>query len=216
MGHTPTIQRASMDGSGASTVLNITDTFVFTIDYTQQMLYWIIENGFSCSNNEQHIIGYSNVDGSERSQTVVTSNCFLFGYYPRAIDFFGGDLYSFSTNTFNIYKIILGEETIVNTFDDDYISQCPASYTGMKVISDQRQQQGTKIFQSCMHTHHIKFCTAIGENPCAINNGGCAHLCLLSFSDDRNYTCSCHSGAELHPNNHDCIGMSVLLVMVHF
>lgn len=47
----------------------------------------------------------------------------------------------------------------------------------------------------------------LGENPCAVNNGGCAHLCLLSVSDVRNYTCACHSGTELHPNNHDCIGM---------
>ena len=55
--------------------------------------------------------------------------------------------------------------------------------------------------------YNNKIIIIIGENPCAINNGGCAHLCLLSLSDERNYTCACHTGAELHPNSHDCIGM---------
>ena len=40
-----------------------------------------------------------------------------------------------------------------------------------------------------------------GVNPCATNNGGCAHLCLLSNTDHRNYTCACHSR-----NGRDCIG----------
>ena len=128
-----------MDGSGASTVLNITNTFVFTMDYSQQVLYWIIDNGHGCNSNEQHIIGYSNVDGSERNQIVVTSNCFLFGY-PCAIDFFGGALYSFSINYYRIFKTLLGEETTTFTFDGGYMSQCSFSYRGMKVISDQRQQ----------------------------------------------------------------------------
>ena len=48
--------------------------------------------------------------------------------------------------------------------------------------------------------------TYTGFNPCAHNNGGCAHLCLLSFNDQRNYTCACHSGTRLHQNGHDCIG----------
>ena len=47
-----------------------------------------------------------------------------------------------------------------------------------------------------------------GVNPCAINNGGCAHLCLLSFDNSRNYTCACHNGTLLHQNGHDCVGKS--------
>ena len=147
-----------MDGSGASTVLSITNVFVFTIDYTQQILYWIINSDvvYRCSNNEQHIIGYSNVDGSGRGQTVITSNCFLFGYNPQAIDFFRGSLYSYSGNYhFKIFKtnsIQEERETITFSFDGNYMSECSSSYTGMKVISDQRQQQGLTV-HACMHTN---------------------------------------------------------------
>lgn len=145
LGPTPTIHKASMDGSGASAVLSISNVFVFTIDHTQQLLYWIINNGFGCRND--HVMGYSNVDGSGRGQTVVNSNCFLFGYNPQAIDFFRGTLYSYSGNYhFRIFKTIPEGETITFRFDGNYMSECPSPYTGMKVISDQRQLQGYCIY----------------------------------------------------------------------
>ena len=50
-----------------------------------------------------------------------------------------------------------------------------------------------------------------GTNPCAINNGGCAHLCLLSFSNSRNHTCACHNGTQLHQNGRNCIGKTALV-----
>lgn len=131
-----------MDGSGASTMLNITSEFVFTIDYTQQILYWIVNNGNGCNNNN-HIIGHSNVDGFERGQTVITSYCFLFGYNLQAIDFYKGTLYSYSGDYyFKIFKILQEEEIATIEFDGNYMSEYPSSYTGMKVISDQRQLQG--------------------------------------------------------------------------
>lgn len=45
----------------------------------------------------------------------------------------------------------------------------------------------------------------IGYNPCANNNGGCAHLCLLSSNHPDGYTCACHSGSRLHMNKKNCI-----------
>ena len=66
----------------------------------------------------------------------------------------------------------------------------------------------------CKHTWLIAYemhSTYTGFNPCAHNNGGCAHLCLLSFNDQRSYTCACHSGTRLHENGHDCIGKIVLI-----
>ena len=62
-----------------------------------------------------------------------------------------------------------------------------------------------------------KICTLLGINPCAINNGGCAHLCLLSNTDQRNYTCACHSGTQLDLNGRDCNGKTALLgrVCIH-
>jgi hypothetical protein len=57
----------------------------------------------------------------------------------------------------------------------------------------------------------VVYANSLGVNPCAINNGGCAHLCLLSNTDQRNYICACHSGTQLHQNGHDCIGKTVAL-----
>ena len=45
----------------------------------------------------------------------------------------------------------------------------------------------------------------VGFNPCANNNGGCAHLCLLSSTHPDGYTCVCHNGTQLKPNMKDCI-----------
>jgi hypothetical protein len=43
-----------------------------------------------------------------------------------------------------------------------------------------------------------------GFNPCTTNNGGCAHLCLLSSTHPDGYTCACHSGTRLLSNKRDC------------
>ena len=45
----------------------------------------------------------------------------------------------------------------------------------------------------------------IGFNPCANNNGGCAHLCLLSSTHADGYTCACHNKSKLQSNLRDCI-----------
>ena len=43
-------------------------------------------------------------------------------------------------------------------------------------------------------------------NPCGNNNGGCTHLCLLSSTDSRGYSCACHNGTVLHQDQLQCIG----------
>lgn len=34
-------------------------------------------------------------------------------------------------------------------------------------------------------------------SPCLVNNGNCSHLCLLSSTDSRGYTCACPTGIKL-------------------
>lgn len=41
-------------------------------------------------------------------------------------------------------------------------------------------------------------------NPCATNNGGCSHLCLLSTSA-QNYTCACSTSFLLDADNKTCV-----------
>ncbi|XP_012250592.2 low-density lipoprotein receptor-related protein 6 [Athalia rosae] len=42
-----------------------------------------------------------------------------------------------------------------------------------------------------------------GSNPCAINNGGCSHLCLNRPGD--NYVCACQIGYELTKDKRTCV-----------
>ena len=41
-------------------------------------------------------------------------------------------------------------------------------------------------------------------NECDTNNGGCSQMCL---NTEGRYSCDCHPGYELGPNNHTCNGM---------
>ena len=146
--------KASMDGSGVGTVvlLNNTNTvhiFVFTLDYSQQMLYWM--NGSdSCYYTDY--IESSKVDGSGRKITYGpsgNSNRCYYGYYRRtqAIDFFGGAIYSYSRSYSDIFKTEVGN--VLNITNFPYVSyyMCQSSYvySGMKVISHERQPQGIYI-----------------------------------------------------------------------
>ena len=146
--------KASMDGTGVGTVvlLNNTNTlhiFVFTLDYSQQTLYWM--NGSnSCYYTDY--IGSSKANGSERKITYGpsgNSNHCYYGYYrgTQAIDFFGGAVYSYSRSYFYIFKTEVGN--VLNIISFPYVSNymCHSSYmySGMKVISHERQPQGICI-----------------------------------------------------------------------
>ena len=210
------IRKASMDGSHITTAVllntNVINTFVFTLDYSQQMLYWM-----NSSDNCHHTnyLESSRVDGSGRSIAYDPSRnhfgCY-YGYYrgTQAIDFFGGAIYSFSRRHFQIIKTEMNHplNNIITNFASVGGYMCQSLYLGMKVISSERQRPGIHILATTsMHgsPHYFsKTCTLLGINPCAINNGGCAHLCLLSNTDQRYYTCACHSGTQLDQNGHDC------------
>ena len=175
------------------------------------MLYWM--NGSdNCSHT--NYLESSSVDGSGRRITYDLSSIIdrhYHGYYCQiqAIDFFGEAIYSYSGYYPNFAKTKLGSVLNITYFPHyNFYPICQSSlYLGMKVISPERQHQGiclTFLYQAC--TAIITHCIYIGINPCATNNGGCAHLCLLSNTDRRNYTCSCYGGTQLHQNGHDCIG----------
>lgn len=41
----------------------------------------------------------------------------------------------------------------------------------------------------------------LDKDECAINNGGCQHICKNIVGS---YSCACHNGFVLHENKHDC------------
>ena len=145
-----------MDGSGVGTVvllnnIEVVHTFAFTLDYSQQMLYWM-----NSSNNCYYTIyiGSSSVDSSGRRisyDPYSNVNYCYYGYYlqTQAIDFFGGAIYSYSSRDYyQIIKTKVGN--ILNITHFPYVSNymcrsSPYMYSGMKVISPERQLQGICI-----------------------------------------------------------------------
>ena len=147
-----------MDGSGARTVISLDDAvyidyaFVFTLDYSQQMLFWIIQNiSYACYYTSY--IGSSNIDGTAIRivHTYNTSkrghdSCVRNHYHrSQAIDSFEGSVYSYSSDR-DILKIVLDDHPPTIIVRYDHVSghmTCSSPYPGMKVISHQRQIQGS-------------------------------------------------------------------------
>jgi hypothetical protein len=145
--------KASMNGSGVGTVVllnnaNVVNTFVFTLDYSQQMLYWM-NSSDSC-----FCINYlesSRVNGSGRRIAYVPSSDCYFNCQTQAIDFFGGAIYSNSRKYYGIllFKTEVANVTKVARFSHVSNYTCQSllyMYSGMKVlISRKRQPQGICI-----------------------------------------------------------------------
>lgn len=41
----------------------------------------------------------------------------------------------------------------------------------------------------------------VDKDECAVNNGGCQHICKNTVGS---YECACNNGFTLHENKHDC------------
>ena len=139
----PKIKKASMDGSGVGTVVSLNNvyTFVFTLDYSQQMLYWINSSDNCYYNNMES----SSVNGSGRRITFYPgphNNYFCF-FRTQAIDFFGGAIYSYSRYYIDKTEVELHPFNVMRFY---YVNnyRCGSSYSGMKVISPKRQLQGIR------------------------------------------------------------------------
>ena len=139
-----------MDGSSVGTVVtlhNATDnTFLFTIDYSQQMLCWMN----STYNNNCYYINYierANTDGSGReivynASTLIgncTNNSYHNSYSSQAIDYFGGAVYMY---TRDVFKAIVVDTQNIVTYDSVNWYRCNSTYTALKIVSPKRQLKG--------------------------------------------------------------------------
>ena len=50
------------------------------------------------------------------------------------------------------------------------------------------------------------YSTAIDDDECALNNGGCQHKCI---NTDGSYYCSCDTGYDLQQDEFSCKGKSI-------
>lgn len=153
-----------MDGSGVGTVVTLYSAnddyiFSFTLDYSQQMLYWV--NSSSSCYYTNYIETTSITDSGRRIiyNTSMLGSCTNNSYYrySQAIDFFGGAVYTYSRYHKDIFKAVVvtfNTHKIVRYNDVNWY-MCNSTYTAMKVISPERQLQGINnnvmLCKACTH-----------------------------------------------------------------
>ena len=57
-------------------------------------------------------------------------------------------------------------------------------------------------------------CPISASNPCENNNGGCSHLCLLSSTDPRGFSCVCPDEMTLHNDNITCSQSKLFFIKI--
>ena len=148
VGSYPKVGKSSMDGSSNSTIFNAYDKIVFTLDRSEQILYYI-------RGHQSCYLESSNTDGSNRSIVYnarryydrrCNSYYYMYSYY-LAMDFFGGAVYTFSpySNRY-VYRTTAAGRSRISRITNNYMSYiCGHSAQGMKVVSRQRQLQSKGI-----------------------------------------------------------------------
>eukprot|EP00731_Ephydatia_muelleri_P017667 Em0010g765a len=109
------------------------------------------------------------VDGSDRQ--VLYQNDEL---YPYSMVLFGKTLYI--SNWIGMRVVTVGTRGVNNM--EVLYSDPEYNPRGIRVVNRNIQNEGT--------------------NPCALNNGGCTHLCLLSSVQEAGFTCACPDGTTLN------------------
>lgn len=115
------------------------------------------------------------VDGSDR-QVLYQSD----ELYPYSMILFGTKLYV--SNWIGMRVVMIGTSGVVNM--ETIYSDSDYNPKGIRVVNRNVQIEGT--------------------NPCALNNGGCTHLCLLSSVQECGFTCACPDGTALNNTQGTC------------
>ena len=153
------ILKASLDGRDVKTVISLNSStidyaFTFTLDYSQQLLYWIYYE--SC----YYRIESSSVNGDSERRTIIHGTFSLgchYGDKPAiAIDFFKGAVY-YSSDMEDVYRSRYTDHTIFKitvehtqkrtsfSYIRQYVCHFLNMYSGIKIISPERQLQGIAI-----------------------------------------------------------------------
>eukprot|EP00731_Ephydatia_muelleri_P035209 Em0105g7a len=66
----------------------------------------------------------------------------------------------------------------------------------------------------CVAAYPLCGHTCAGQNPCAVNNGGCKYLCLLKEGGG-GYGCACPTGVLLAKDGHSCQDINTFVLFTH-
>jgi len=140
---------------------------------------------------------FSNYDGGERKIA-------FFGHdyvpYSLSIAFMDGYVIWSDYANHSLYRA----DALNGTNKQILVPNTINEVVSLIIVHPSLQPEGRNQLKD-MHTIFFLFRSYSGPNPCAINNGGCSHLCLLSTN--QSYTCVCpeHFSFALGGNNRTCV-----------
>ena len=200
-----------MDGSSRSVIVSTELGWPngLTLDYSTQTLYW--------ADAQLDKLERSNVDGSMRTRLITPTNVVL---HPFGITFYRSRLY-WSDWEANAIFTAPASSTLMDT--TSFFGGLRFDPMQLHVVDERRQPFGIELclshnlsdisYNICsMYTKTVLLLQILYthsgavSNPCAVNNGGCSHLCLLSSTSARRYTCACNAGMVLGSDGRTCDG----------
>lgn len=167
-GEEPKIERAGMDGDGASRTAIVTTDIHWpnglSIDYGEGRLYWVDAR-----------LGYIHsceLDGGARRPVIASGLPHPFGVS------------------------VLDNRVYWTDWRNKSLLSCNKTGRDIRVVL-------SGLYSPMDVRVYAKERQPPGPNPCAVNNGNCSHLCLMSPSP-RRFSCSCPTGIRLLADGRNC------------
>lgn len=163
--------------------LSIIHPFGVTLDYAKSTVYWL--------DNYLEYIHALDYEALDKRRTVAS------GHHLKSLNYlslFEKHLYATDHYQNTILRISKSNGSSIKSFvNKDYVR----AYS-IRVFHRQRQPNGTicHCVDRFLFIHIVSF---IVDHPCTVNNGGCEHLCLVSFleKDKGIAKCVCREGFKL-------------------
>ena len=158
-----------------------------TLDYVTHSIYW--------GDAKLRVIESSFYDGSHRRPVLTSGVRHVF-----AMTLFENYIYWTEWETRSIFSTHKGVGQYVTEIED-----------GSTPLDNVTEVQ-TRLFRPMdIHVvHPLRQHNA--SNPCAVDNGGCEYLCLLTLEHTEGYLCACPTGIKLASDGRNCERELVLIL----
>lgn len=177
-----------MDGKNQTELhsTNLQTPYALAIDYESQILYWA---DYSLNRLES-----SNTDGSNRRLLTTTNIQSIHAMIFSAENLYWTD-WQFNGIHATPSSAPSNATFVLNLGGDPY---------DIHVVYDEEQPEGILMhfvitFKACLQCILLPS-QYIVPNPCATNNSGCSHMCVLSAVEPAGYSCLCPSDYSLTDN----------------
>lgn len=162
------LYRSNMDGSSKKLLITNVGSDELSIDREHRRIFW--------ANTEQKVIESADYDGQNKAFVMKIQGKVSVAVYNNQLFWITHDGGPSSKNIIHYCKLH------ENSCEEKTIRQTKLEKPTHKIDS-------LKIART--PHNHIK-----QTNPCEPNNAGCQHLCLLTSSTEKKFTCVCNTGWE--------------------